>query len=102
MRVTAEQVKHFPNGAWGRWIRFGLSVLVIPVLLFVLQIDRRVVRIEANRFTSVDAKAVYDMLGLKADKRDVPPPEVREALARIEADLRVVRDIMQRHIEKHP
>ena len=81
MAVT-EKLKTWPNGSIGIWLRFVLSALVIPILLFVMHIDRRVLQIESNRFTAVDAKAVYESLGdlerKKANKTEVPPPEVEK------------------------
>ena len=66
------------------WVWRITSVVVVPILFWlgmsinnlnetIQSIDRRVVTIEANRFTSTDGMAIWQAMSEKANKIDVPP-----------------------------
>ena len=66
------------------WVWRITSVVVVPILFWlgmsinnlnetIQSIDRRVVAIESNRFTSADGMAIWQALADKANKDDVPP-----------------------------
>jgi len=40
--------------------------------------------VEGNRFTAKDGQKMWEALSTKADKDDVPPPQVKQSLERLE------------------
>ena len=101
-----------PNGNATEWIKYlgAVSSLVVVVLLApiatwlvfsTLDHSERLTAIESNRFTSVDSMRVYELLNEKADKMDVPPPIVTEAIKRMERDIRDIRAMLESHMHAH-
>ena len=80
-------VARFPESPIAKWVQFVVAVLIVPVLIwgFASYIDheKRLTKIEANRFTASDAHRIYEILATKADSSNVPPPIVSDALERI-------------------
>ena len=98
-------MKQPPNGAATAWIKYlgAVSSLILTVVLaptitvlVYRSVDHgnRIAVIESNRFTSADAMKVYEMISAKADKQNVPPPEVKQALVRLERDVREIRAML--------
>ena len=98
-------VRKPPNGNATEWIKYlgAVSSLIVVIVLAPIAVwlvgsaldnSHRLTVIESNRFTSVDAMRVYEELASKADKHDVPPPEVKQALRRLERDVREIRSML--------
>ena len=103
---------HPPNSNATEWIKYlgAVSSLVVVVVLSPIAIwlvattldhSERIVSIEANRFTSTDSMRVYELLNQKADKNNVPPPVVSEAIERMERDIREIRALLEAHMNTH-
>ena len=95
--MTARDI---PDSQAAKWVKFLGATLIFPMAfgLFTwnLSLDRRVTRIEANRFTEADGAALIERMNNKADRDEVPPPEVVVRLDRLEEDLREVkRDVKE-------
>jgi len=104
-------VKKPPNGNATEWIKYlgAVSSMVVVVVLAPIAVwlvgssidhDRRLTKIESNRFTSADAMKVYEALASKADKHNVPPPEVKQALVRLERDVRDIKEAIAEHLRR--
>ena len=100
-----------PNGSATEWIKYLGSVssmlvlvILIPVgswlVLTTMDHGKRISVIESNRFTSADALLVYQKLAAKADKSEVPPPEVKQSLARLERDVRDIKEAIAEHLRR--
>jgi hypothetical protein len=96
----SDRVKEFPNGAWGRWIRFGLSSLILPVLVFIWHIDRRVVRIESTRLDMEDGKEIVALIGREALIAQQPSPELVQAVKKLEEEVIRLRTRLEKFIEE--
>lgn len=85
-------VKDVPTSNLAQWVKFLSSVLIIPIVfaafIWARNMEGRMTRVEASRWTNEDqrayAQALTIALALKADKIDVPPPEVKQSLDRLE------------------
>ena len=104
-------VKKPPNGNATEWIKYlgAVSSLILTVVLaptitvlVYRSVDHgnRIAVIESNRFTSADAMRVYEMIAAKADKNNVPPPEVKQALVRLERDVRDIKEAIAEHLRR--
>lgn len=55
------------------WLEFIIKLLIIPALIWGVNIERRITRIESSRFTTEDGLSVWRELDRKIDRTDVPP-----------------------------
>ena len=101
-----------PNGRTSEWVKYLGAVSSMLLVLVVTPVGswaaytiidhgKRISVIESNRFTSSDAMKVYETLAEKADKDSVPPPEVKQALTRLERDVREIRRLVEAHMTNH-
>ncbi len=59
------KVPNPPNGKMFGWLRFAATVsslCIIPVLLWGVSVERRVITLEASRFTEADGAAVLEVI----------------------------------------
>jgi hypothetical protein len=107
-----QQMRTPPNGSATEWIKYLgavssllIALIVIPMgtwlILTTLDHSSRLTRIESNRFTSADAMKMYELLSRKADRADIPTPEVKQSLGRLERDVQEVRKMMEEHMTYH-
>ena len=86
-----DRAETFINGAVAKWVQWGLTlvitVVLVPCVVLVLEMYVNQQIIMANRFTAEDGQKVWQELATKANKDNVPPPQVVEALARLEEKL---------------
>ena len=96
--------RDIPRSNAAEWIKFVSATLIFPLagftFIWLLSIDRRVTRIEANRFTSADGATLMEKLNNKADLSNVPPPEVIIRLNRIESDINDLRADVRALLER--
>ena len=90
-----------PDAQWAKWVRLIAALAIIPLIAWGVSVEVRLSMIEGNRFTSTDALKLYDQLHSKADKADVPPPEVRESLQEIKTAIHELRDLITGHVQWH-
>lgn len=94
-----ERMAKVPNGQLGQWVRFVSSAILIPavvaLLIWIIAIERRLTAIEANRFTAADGIRLVELLNSKADRSEVPPPEVRQRLDRIDKDIQEIKQMIR-------
>ena len=92
-------------GYWANMMGAALSavaVILLGIILnWVIGIENRVTAIESNRFTSADAMRVYELLSKKADREDVPPPEVTQAIMDLRAAVARIEARQIEHITGH-
>ena len=105
-------VKAPPNGTASEWIKYlgAVSSLILVVVLaptITVLLARsvshgsRLAVIEGNRFTAADAMRMYAAMALKADKSNVPPPEVTQSLIRLHQDMRDIKILVEAHMFRH-
>lgn len=76
IRMVKELAEKVTSADSLRIVQLGLAfiaVLVIPILVFLVRIDNRLVAIEANRFTAADGLTVWQEMARKANTTEVPP-----------------------------
>ena len=76
------------DGGWMEWLRWGLTILIIPLLLWAVSVEVRVSAYEQAQFTNVEAGAMEARLMEKLN--GLPQPETRRTLEDHEARLRVL------------
>lgn len=96
--ALGEKINGFPSSPVGKWVQLVGTLVILPLLAWGFVIERRVTRIESNRFTASDGLNMYQALNDKADKEDVPPPEVQQAIARLNADIAEIKGDLKNHI----
>lgn len=101
-----------PNSNTTEWIKYlgAVSSLIVVLVMSPIAVwliastldhSERITAIESNRFTSADSMRVYELLNQKADKDDVPPLIVTEAIKRMERDIREIRAMLESHMSTH-
>lgn len=85
-----EVVKTLKKGGGGRmeWLRWILTILVIPLVLWAVSVEIRVSTYESTRFTNVEAGAMEARLMAKLN--DLPTPATHRMLDDHEDRLRVL------------
>lgn len=97
-----------PTGPVASWIKLLGALVLIPAVGWGIAVERRITKIEASRFTTADGMKMYQRIGEKADKSNVPPPDVRQMLELLqENDTEIKRllekldDTLDEHIAHH-
>ena len=83
-------IRQFPAGNIGRWIQWATTIAIIPLLLWVISIDRWRASTEANRWTIQD-EYKYQALHEEVHK-SLPPESVRIQLLKNTNEIEELRD----------
>ena len=84
-----------PNGNWTEWFKLvmlGLNILMIPLLIWGVQMEVRISTMEGNRYTSQDALVDQRLQDTKmlehatAEGHPVVLERVEEILRRLDAE----------------
>ena len=97
-----EKMANGKNGVTVRWIWDNLLRFLIPMIALGVGVllkndfdhERRLTAIEASRFTTEDGLQVWREMDRKADRDDVPTPEVLRRLTAIEHELTELRRLL--------
>ena len=102
------------DGNGGAMVRFGfkeyatittivatVGAIMVSIMIYIVDLKFEAVKgymatIEKSALNSHDGQEIWKAIAMKADKRDVPPEEVKKAIQRLEEEIRVLRSFHER------